>query len=180
VAEQGGVSATRQCSTCKATKPLAQFSKQANCKGGYRGDCQQCRNAKAREWYSQNKAYRKKTSQSWRLANQDKIAKAVSAWTKANPDKKSNHYHSRKAKLSQNGFYRITEKELKKLYSLPCFYCGSNNKKTQDHVVPIHRGGSHSIGNLVTACQPCNSSKQDKTITEWKMYLQKTSTKGGM
>jgi 5-methylcytosine-specific restriction endonuclease McrA len=158
---------------------LGDFSKQSGCDGGYRGECQQCRNAKAREWYLKNRDRRKKTVQLWRLANQDKIAKAVSAWTKANPDKKSNHYHSRKAKLNQNGVYRITEKELKRLYFLPCFYCGANDKKTQDHVVPIHRGGNHSVGNLVTACQSCNSSKQDKTITEWKMYLQKRSTKGG-
>jgi len=180
MAEQGSVRAMRQCSKCKKTKPLGEFAKQASCNGGYRRECQQCRNAQSHEWYLKNKDRRKKTVQLWRLANQDKVTKGVSAWTKANPDKKSNHYHSRKAKLKQNGVYRITEKELKRLYSLPCFYCGANDKKTQDHVVPIHRGGNHSIGNLITACQSCNSSKQDKTITEWKMHLHKTLTKGGV
>ena len=180
MAEQGPIRSVRQCSTCKINKILGDFSKQASCNGGFRGECQQCRNEKARKWYLNNKEHRKKTAQLWRVLNQNKITKAVSAWTKANPDKKSNHYHSRKAKLKQNGVYRISEKELKKLYSLPCFYCGANDKKTQDHVVPINRGGSHSIGNLITACQSCNSSKQDKTITEWKMYLQKTLIKGGV
>lgn len=35
---------------------------------------------------------------------------------------------------------------------------------TVDHVVPLSRGGDHSLGNVRTACLGCNSSKQDQMI----------------
>jgi 5-methylcytosine-specific restriction endonuclease McrA len=179
MAEQVGLAAIRQCSNCLATKPLVDFSKQATCNAGYRHECQACRNAKARQWYLENKDRRQKTVQAWRLANKDKIDKASASWTKANGERKSSHYHARKARLRSNGVYQISAKELKRIYLSSCFYCGAKENITQDHVVPIHRGGQHSIGNLIAACQKCNSSKQHKTITEWKLHLRRTSTKGG-
>lgn len=179
MAEQATPTLVQKCSNCKKVKPLKEFSKQASCELGYRKECKLCRNAKAREWYNKNKDYRMKTVSAWREANRDKIAKAGANWTKANAEKKSNHYHARKARLRQNGVFKISQKDLIKIYMSQCFYCGSKGKMTQDHVVPIHRGGRHSIGNLVAACQVCNSSKQDKTITEWKLHLQKKLSKGG-
>lgn len=179
MAEQATSTLMRECSSCGQTKPLTDFSKQASCELGYRKQCQLCRNAKAREWYYQNKDHRSKTVKAWRTANKDKVAKASAEWSKANSKRKSNHYHARKARLRQNGVYQISQKELLKIYASECFYCGSSQSITQDHVIPIQRGGRHSVGNLVAACQPCNSSKQDKTITEWKLHLKKLSIKGG-
>jgi hypothetical protein len=49
-----------------------------------------------------------------------------------------------------------------------CKYCGSPKDLTVDHVVPLTRGGTCGLDNLVTACRPCNSSKNDKTPSEWK------------
>ena len=43
-----------------------------------------------------------------------------------------------------------------------CMYCGEPFDAaalTLDHVEPRMRGGDHSDGNLVTACQPCNALK---------------------
>jgi hypothetical protein len=43
-----------------------------------------------------------------------------------------------------------------------CAYCGEIFEPrllTVDHVEPRMRGGDHSDGNLVTACQPCNAAK---------------------
>lgn len=53
-----------------------------------------------------------------------------------------------------------------------CAYCGERTEKlTRDHVVPLSRGGTHSIGNILPACWPCNSSKRASTLTEWKRRL---------
>src|SRR3546814_5763431 len=32
-----------------------------------------------------------------------------------------------------------------------CFYCGCAGTMTMDHILPISRGGAHSIGNLIPA-----------------------------
>ncbi len=41
-----------------------------------------------------------------------------------------------------------------------CAYCGSPNANTMDHVVPISKGGLHTLLNVVPACKSCNSSKK--------------------
>jgi 5-methylcytosine-specific restriction endonuclease McrA len=49
-----------------------------------------------------------------------------------------------------------------------CVYCGQVLDEPQiDHVVPICRGGSNDLANLVTSCSACNLSKGRKTLEEW-------------
>lgn len=33
-----------------------------------------------------------------------------------------------------------------------------------DHILPITKGGSDSLGNLRASCRPCNSSKKDSLV----------------
>lgn len=50
-----------------------------------------------------------------------------------------------------------------------CAYCGARaGKLTQDHVVPISRGGHNTEGNIVPACAPCNREKADRFVAEWR------------
>ena len=50
-----------------------------------------------------------------------------------------------------------------------CVYCGQRGGDLEcDHVVPVIKGGSNEMGNLVTSCAPCNRSKRDKTLEEWR------------
>lgn len=37
-----------------------------------------------------------------------------------------------------------------------CQYCGSNNRNSLDHVIPLSKGGQHRWDNVVTACEQCN------------------------
>lgn len=51
-----------------------------------------------------------------------------------------------------------------------CYLCGCRcTKKTVslDHVLPLCRGGAHSLENVRTACRRCNSSKHSSTIEEY-------------
>lgn len=45
-----------------------------------------------------------------------------------------------------------------------CHYCSKKCKLTKDHVIPLVRGGSNYITNIVGACQPCNSKKHMKIL----------------
>lgn len=49
-----------------------------------------------------------------------------------------------------------------------CVYCGSRERLSIDHVVPLTKGGTNDFSNLVTACISCNSSKGAKTVDEWR------------
>jgi len=69
-------------------------------------------------------------------------------------------------------------KHWKKHKEFRCHYCGKGNLKaesdtasqlaTLDHVQPLAKGGLrfHS-SNIVIACSPCNSRKQDKSVEEF-------------
>jgi 5-methylcytosine-specific restriction endonuclease McrA len=52
-----------------------------------------------------------------------------------------------------------------------CAYCGSLNRLVRDHDVPLSRGGSNYISNIVPACNRCNSSKHDSTGEEFRARL---------
>jgi 5-methylcytosine-specific restriction endonuclease McrA len=60
-----------------------------------------------------------------------------------------------------------------------CLYCGrteaqvrrAGSKLTRDHVMPLSRGGRDVWRNVVTACEPCNNLKADRTPDEAGMPL---------
>jgi len=50
-----------------------------------------------------------------------------------------------------------------------CGYCGGRGKSLEcDHVIPIAKGGTNELGNLITACRGCNRKKRDKMLEEWR------------
>lgn len=54
-----------------------------------------------------------------------------------------------------------------------CAYCSAKPAEHKDHVIPISRGGSDSIGNILPACASCNLSKGGLLLIEWKRRLTK-------
>lgn len=94
--------------------------------------------------------------------------KAVnSAWPLNNPEKASEQRQRRRALQKSCETKLVTHKEIKRLMQQPCLYCGKASEHI-DHIIPLSRGGRHSIGNLTGACANCNLSKGSKFIMEWK------------
>jgi hypothetical protein len=48
-----------------------------------------------------------------------------------------------------------------------CIYCGSQEKLTVDHMIPLSRGGPDHPDNAVMVCSLCNSSKGDRRLYEF-------------
>lgn len=79
---------------------------------------------------------------------------------------------NRKALKRSNGLGKgVTPKEWEDkcaVFDYKCAYCGIKPEVlTQDHVIPLTKGGSHEIENVVPACGPCNSKKGTKTRQEF-------------
>lgn len=45
-----------------------------------------------------------------------------------------------------------------------------------DHILPLSRGGKHSINNLCASCQTCNASKGNRTLAEWAQMKRSNGT----
>jgi 5-methylcytosine-specific restriction endonuclease McrA len=107
----------------------------------------------------------------WRVRNPDKVREHDGAYRKANPDKRLSYNRRRRALRLKADTRTVTERDWQRLvarFDHRCAYCGESRPLTRDHVIPLTRGGRHAIGNLLPACKPCNSSKHQKLLVEWR------------
>ena len=119
----------------------------------------------------------------YREANRAKASAAARVWTAANPEKKlayNRKYRAenrerlalavsrRRAHKQANGVFLITPKETRRLLSQPCYLCGIAPSTDVEHIIPLSRGGRHSIGNILGACKSCNSRKHNKLLVEYR------------
>jgi 5-methylcytosine-specific restriction endonuclease McrA len=155
------------CSKCKQEKSVNCFYVKSFPETGYRSNCKEC----IKTYNSKIKDAKREYDYHYRIKNRQRIKKVKDLYHLNNRELGRNLGHARRARKNENGVFSVSKKELKKLYSSPCFYCGSSNKITIDHVIPISRGGTHGIGNLVAACAFCNGSKNSKFLIEWKRDL---------
>jgi len=66
----------------------------------------------------------------------------------------------------------VLRRILNKVQSGKCAYCDGAPSYGLDieHLVPVSRGGSDDITNLIGACGACNSSKADLTALEYLLW----------
>lgn len=137
-----------------------------------RNICKECAKAKAREWRAKNLKRRRASSRYYEDFKRDKkrrseLAKIRNSTIEAKFRMKS-HRKRRLIRFNSKRFH-ITDRDIKKLMRSSCWNCGTYNNQTFDHIIPLSRGGSHGIGNIMILCHTCNLSKHAHTIMEWKI-----------
>lgn len=140
---------------------------------------------------AQNEAYRlanlpkiKAKQKAHRQRNLEKRRKNCRAWHKANQhnpkykEKRLLHWRvteskrralKRKAAINLAG---ITQwmKVVKEKPVANCYYCQKDFPTANvhfDHIIPLSKGGAHSVANLCVACSACNLSKSNKPLRVW-------------
>lgn len=80
---------------------------------------------------------------------------------------KINSQHLRRASYRGEFVSSGERGELIEYFNSHCAYCiRPLVQVTLDHIVPLSKGGEHSIGNIVPACQSCNSSKGSLSLLQ--------------
>jgi 5-methylcytosine-specific restriction endonuclease McrA len=122
-----------------------------------------------RNWNAAHKESRRESMRKWQERNKEHLAAYNAAYIKTRPEANRQKWQRYRARQLANANYQISAKDMRRLYSSPCFYCGRKEESmTVDHVIPLIRGGANGIGNLVTACRSCNSSKQHWLLAEFR------------
>ena len=132
-------------------------------------------NAQCRAYYAANAEQIKAYIKAWKTENKEYVARKFRAYRAANSAKFRTwrrNYRARKA----NADGRCSLKEILALYSQQnglCAYCETSIQDgwEVDHIVPLSKGGSNWISNVVLACSGCNRRKGSRLPDEWKAKM---------
>lgn len=159
------------CKGCEQAKPDSLFALSNVTKSGLSSRCKACESERGKARYRKIKAKAIEQARQYRKDNYDKRLEIERKSRLKNKEKNRPSKNARQSirnRTLTHTPYLILDKELRKIYNSPCFMCGCTENQSLDHIIPISRGGSHSVGNIMTLCLQCNMSKHARTITEWK------------
>jgi 5-methylcytosine-specific restriction endonuclease McrA len=171
--------ATLACGTCREVKPISAFYRDSSRSTGRQRHCSECQKARSAQRHTQRRDTHLAQMREYDRAHRDqaraRYAKPTkkaqnAAWLCANRVKMTERQARRRA-LKMSVASVVTERDLRRLVARHggcCAYCKTALATAMDHVVPLARGGQHAIGNLLPACTPCNSSKRDRLLVEWR------------
>jgi len=104
-------------------------------------------------------------SHNYYLLNKEKIKSVVLRYRKLNPEKVRNWKHTRRAAKNGTTGNDLTPAQWREIQAAQkhrCYYCDKRCKGrlTQDHIIPISKGGAHTLHNVIGACLSCSTSKR--------------------
>lgn len=179
------------CSKCHAEKPLTDFYKNKNYKGGYTTWCKICHRGFTKQWSKENADNIKEWAKKYYQENKERINERINArcrerWASdpvyrdrknrqkkeynlKNPELKKAKDRASKAasgriknKVAENMFSHSEWVDLCNSYNNRCASCGCDEKLTVDHIIPLSRGGINTIDNIQPLCKKCNERKGSK------------------
>lgn len=112
-------------------------------------------------------------------ANRETYCKKAAAYAKKNPHVPSAANARRRSRIALTiGFpEQIAEfmATVRNRKHVRCYFCKervAGSKVHFDHIVPLSKGGGHTISNLCAACPRCNLTKQAKLLGDWQPDVQ--------
>lgn len=168
----------KRCSWCKETKLVSEFSRRSDRSSGYKSHCRACRLDKHKTLYP-----RKGRCRGGRKKRPSRAA-YLSAWLARNPGYLDKYRKRRRMRLylacgdrtelgaddvrawrsaqllrqHNRCYWRLSGCHAKHRFSV-------QHPATEDHVMPLSRGGRDDLANLVLACRWCNASKGNRLLT---------------
>lgn len=126
-----------------------------------------------RRYYEANRCKLSEWHRRYREENECKLAEWRRRYRRENPDISRAHHRNRRALKIANGG-RVSASEWQSVlarFDGQCAKCGANEDIHMDHVVPLSKGGSHSVDNIQPLCATCNMRKHTKVEDyRGKMY----------
>jgi 5-methylcytosine-specific restriction endonuclease McrA len=130
-----------------------------------------------RRWRSRNRETDRSNKRDYYARNVERSKEAVAAYRRANPEILRVVRALRRAReIDAAGHYSLAEwLALLDRFDHRCGYCGAQGKLEPDHRIPLARGGSNWISNIIPACRSCNTRKRTATEDEFRARLARQS-----
>ena len=106
-------------------------------------------------------------------ANMQRMRQRNRNWTEANREKCREYGRTRFARkraANRGALVPLDRQHLLNRFALfgnRCAYCGSGDRLTVDHVIPLKAGGLDEASNIAPACVRCNCSKNAAPVETW-------------
>ncbi|WP_327712384.1 HNH endonuclease [Streptomyces sp. NBC_00464] len=180
----------KACGRCFAVKGYGGFSVQSSSASGRMTICKRCTSERRHQWNASNAEGRKEYNRRWRKGHPARAAQHDRGrsqsperqeynrrWRESNQERRKAHliksrilYRARKAAATVVPFTvdeMLADWEEYDLYG--CAFCGGPYEEIE-HLMPLSRGGEHSLANIVPSCIECNrgvGGKHDRNPYEW-------------
>lgn len=128
--------------------------------------------AACRRWREKNKEHIARKNRAYYEKNTDRVKASVRAYLAANPEKAKAWQQNYRARRRAGGLLTGAQVHKVLFRSRVCFYCEKaftlRRRPTLDHVIPLSKGGTNQMWNLVACCRSCNSSKRERPLAVWE------------
>lgn len=132
--------------------------------------------AKHKEYYKENRDRILGRVKEYYANNRETRLTYLKKWQREHPEKNVEQNAKRRALelaamgnlVSLKEFVRSTKSKR----TVVCYYCQkrfSSKKLHFDHIIPLSKGGAHSVDNLCVSCPKCNRSKHARFIASFKI-----------
>lgn len=146
----------KECRDCGVTKSINEFYAEKRNSDGKDSFCRDCRKVRHYAWVEKNRKHVNAYNVArYASSEKERNVKIAAARRRAGVQRA----------VSSN---TVTSKDIQRIKSSACVACGSTENIEIDHVIPISRGGLHSVGNLQPLCMRCNRSKLNKFFAEFR------------
>lgn len=162
----------KTCTQCGQTKPVEEFAKHRVRKDGsqgYAAYCKRCDADRARRTYEKNSKVILERQAKYRSENKEAIREQKSEYYQNNKEIFLGHSRTRRARKAQvNERFTPEDKAFTlKVFQGQCFKCGSTEKLSMDHHLPLSKGHALTRDNAVVLCLSCNSSKGNRPLEDF-------------
>lgn len=179
-----GSHVNKTCTACGRELPAGDFSPDRRNKAGLQARCKECCKAWQRQYRAEHAEVARATDKR-RNGTEKRLAASRAEYSKHRDHKlaqkqeykakypervRANAQKQRARRKNAPGEYTGDElKALRLSQCDKCWWCGKELKGEgePDHRVPLSRGGTNDIGNIVLACFKCNRNKYNKMPYEW-------------
>jgi 5-methylcytosine-specific restriction endonuclease McrA len=119
-------------------------------------------NNKHKEWYQKNREQQNLISSNYYYSNQDYFKE----YRQEHAERYLEHRKNRMGLIRANGGDLTIDQwhEIRNKYGNKCLCCGTTEKISLDHIIPVTKSGKHTAENVQPLCVSCNSRKGVKII----------------